>query len=454
MEKPVSEAVTSELALKLCKLYASPLPDEVMDHAKHLFLNVLGLSIAASHDPATEKVIANSLLLGGAGDCRIPGRHERLRVEEAALAIGVAAHVDDFDDTHLATVIHPSAALLATLLPLASETGASGSEILRAFALGCEAQLRIGIAMNPWHYDAGWHITGTVGVIGSAVGAALLLGLDPADLAIAIGIAASSTVGLRESFGTMAKAWHVGKAAANGIFAARLAAAGFSAPSDVLESPRGFFDVLSTERRFEEVHTTLGEHWNLHDVVVKPYPCGIVAHPIIDAGREMREKVGKWEGLLRVSVECHPLVPDLMGNLDPSDGLEARFSAVHGFTVGALDEIVSLDSYSDRHVRDDAVSMFRSKVRLMPTPTCRRDEAIAEAEFFDGSRHRVYVPHARGSLERPLTHSELNQKVRDLVERRLPGVGDELITRVDQLDGATDINAILDLVSLGKESTQ
>ena len=217
-----SQSVTSQFATKLCELYESQLAPEVIVHSKQLFVNVLALSVAASHDPATQKVIASGLILDGPGPCRVPGRREGMRAEQAALAIGVAAHVDDFDDTHLATVIHPSAAILATLLPLASETGASGAQVLRAFALGCEAQLRVGIAMTPWHYDAGWHITGTVGVIGSAVAAALLLELDAEEMAMAIGLAASSTLGLREAFGTMTKAWHVGKAASNGILAPRL----------------------------------------------------------------------------------------------------------------------------------------------------------------------------------------------------------------------------------------
>ena len=264
---------------------------------------------------------------------------------------------------------------------------------------------------------------------------------------MAIGLAASSTLGLREAFGTMTKAWHVGKAASNGILATRLVAAGFSAPRHVLEARRGFFDVLSSERLLDEVNIELGESWRLHDVVVKPYPCGIVAHPIIDAGREMRGRVIGWEGLERISVTCHPLVPDLMGNLDPSDGLEARFSAVHGFTVGSLDESVSLSSYTTDRVRDEEVSVFRAKVHLEPDPACRRDEAIAVAHFLDGSSHRVHVPHARGSLERPLTRAELDQKVRDLVEPVLPGKGDEVIERIETLDGAINVEEMLDLVT-------
>ena len=149
--------------------------------------------------------------------------------------------------------------------------------------MGCEIQLRLGVAISPEHYDDGWHITGTCGTIGAAVAAAALLRLDAGATARAIGIAASDTVGQREAFGRMTKAYHAGKAAANGLLAATLAGRGFTAPEDALEARGGFADALATTHRIGSLDTDLHANFELAKNTYKPYPCGIVAHPAIDA---------------------------------------------------------------------------------------------------------------------------------------------------------------------------
>lgn len=433
---------TTSLARELVTRRDRELPTTVTSHAKIHFLNALALAISAADQTPVQHAVEVGRLVGGPGTCPVPGRVELLDPPSAALAIGIAAHVDDFDDTHLATVIHPSAATLATVLPLALSVGASGAAALAAFAWGCEVQLRVGLAMSPSHYDAGWHITGTAGVIGAAAAAGLLLGLDEPALASALGIAASSTVGQREGFGTMTKALHAGKAAGNGLLAVLLARDGFTGPHDALEAPRGYFQVLAKESDDKIVMRGLGETWHLLDNAVKPYPCGIVAHPVIDAGRALRDRGTDPRRVRRLAVHCNPLVPDLMGKKDPADGLQARFSAVHGLAVGLLDDSVGLGSYTDERVRQKDVIDLRSRTELLPTPSCARDAVSVTAELDDGSSVTVDIEHARGSIDRPLTSDEVRAKADALLTPVLSGRGADVVAAVEEMTTSPDLRRL------------
>ena len=223
-------SVTTDFCAAMLDAAASPLPPEVSRAARRTLLNVLGTAASAAGSPAVTVLLAAAAEQGSAGDVQVPGLARTLDPYWGALVTGTAAHLDDFDDTHLATVIHPGAATLATVLSLAQETAPSGAAFLGAFAVGCEAQLRIGNAISPAHYDHGWHITGTCGGFGAAVAASALLGLDAEAASRALSLAATMTLGHREAFGSMTKPLHAGKAAANGVLAARLAAAGLAGP--------------------------------------------------------------------------------------------------------------------------------------------------------------------------------------------------------------------------------
>jgi 2-methylcitrate dehydratase PrpD len=444
LESPTSHSsLTRMLARQVIEQSSLDLPPAIRAHARMHLLNVLALTVSASSQPAVDAVVRVGGLVGGTGVCPLPGRNELLDVLHAASAIGVAAHVDDFDDTHLATVIHPSAAILATVLPLGLMTAASGAEVVRAFVWGCETQLRVGVAMSPSHYDAGWHITGTAGVIGSAAAAGMLLGLDEPTLTAAIGIAGSSAVGHRQAFGTMTKALHAGKAASNGVLAALLARDGFTGPDDVLKAGRGYFDVMAAHVEPDVVLRDIGQQWHFADDAVKPYPCGIVAHPLIDAGLALREGGVDATRVQRLEVRCNPLVPELMGNLDPADGLQARFSAVHGIAVALLDGRVGLPSYEASRVRSPDAVALRALVDLVPTPSCARDAATVDAELSGGSRVSVEISHARGSLARPLSGQEVNAKAEALLRPVLGERWSDVVRAVDELELAPDLRQVV-----------
>jgi 2-methylcitrate dehydratase PrpD len=439
--------VTRDLAAAIVAFRLGDLPDAVLHETKRSLFNVLAVAIGASAHPGVDAILRVARETGGAPAAPVIGRSVRADAHFSALANGFAAHVDDYDDTHLATVIHPAASIAATLLALAPAAAPGGEAAMRAFLLGCEIQLRLGVAISPEHYDDGWHITGTCGTIGAAVTAAALLGLDADATARAIGIAASDTVGQREAFGRMTKAYHAGKAAANGIAAATLAARGFTAPVDALEAPGGFADALATTHRIGALDTNLHANFEIAKNTYKPYPCGIVAHPSIDAAVTLSARIAAAGDIVSVVVQCNPLVPELMGNLAPDDGLEARFSAVHGVTMGLRDKTVGLAQYEAANVVLDDVKALRAKVRLEPDPAMPRASARVTVTLADGTTLEEFTTHARGSLERPLTDLELNAKAQALVEPVLAGRTSVLRTAVSELPKATDTAALIAAVT-------
>ncbi|MEW2550029.1 MmgE/PrpD family protein [Streptomyces sp. NPDC047002] len=421
---------------RLIDAHAAPLPPAVAAAARRSLLNVLGTAVGAAHSPAVDAALAAARDLGAVGDTAVPGRSETVDAHWGAVIAGTAAHFDDFDDTHLATVIHPGAATMATVLALWPEIDAPGVRYLSAFALGCEAQLRIGNAISPSHYDRGWHITGTCGVFGAAVAASLLLGLDAAATGAALALAGDMVLGHREAFGSMTKPYHPGKAAANGLLAARLAAAGVAAPHDALGGA-GVLPVFSDAVDEGWLTQALDGTWELERNAFKPYPCGIVAHPAIDAAVAASAELADPSAITAVELVCHPLVPELMGREQPADGLQARFSARHAAAVGLLDGRVGLPQFADERAVAPDAARLRALITLRPSDDCARDAATITVERSGGDPVTVHIPHARGSLERPLTDEELFAKVAALTDPVLGPHAAEAIRRaVDGLEAA------------------
>src|SRR5437763_4027223 len=264
------------------------------------------------------------------------GRSEKVDMASAALVNGITSHTFDFDDTHLKTIIHPAGPVASAVLALAEQQGASGRDVIDALVLGIDVSCRIGNAMYPEHYDRGWHITGSTGMLGAAAACARLLKLDERQTAMALGIAASQPVGLREQFGTMTKPFHPGAAARAGLTSALLASRGFTASPRALEAPRGFVQVVSDKRSWHEVTDELGERFEISYNTYKPFACGIVIHPSIDACVQLREHGVTPEQVQAIELRVHSLVLELTGKKTPKDGLQGKFSVYHGCAAGLV----------------------------------------------------------------------------------------------------------------------
>jgi 2-methylcitrate dehydratase PrpD len=397
--------------------------------ASHL-LQLGGCAIGASHHPAANAALEAMRMLDPAPQVRVLGRLRRIDMASAALVNGITSHTFDFDDTHLKTIIHPAGPVASAVLALAEQRGAPGRDVIDGLVLGIDVACRIGNVMYPDHYDRGWHITGSTGMLGAAAGCARVLRLDPHRTAMALGIAASQPVGLREQFGTMTKPLHPGAAARAGLLSTLLAAQGYTASPRALEAPRGFVQVVSDKRAWHEATDELGTRFEISFNSYKPFACGIVIHPVIDACVQLRERGLAPAQVDGLELRVHPLVLELTGRKEPSDGLQGKFSVYHGAAVGLIEGRAGEAEFADEVVNRPDVVALRRKVEAIVDPALDEDSAVVTATLVDGRRETVHVEHAIGSLQRPLTDAQLEAKFAALVE---PVLG---APRADEIRGA------------------
>lgn len=420
--------------------------DQVDHEAHRTFLNWLGCAVGAAHHAAADATLAAVNVLQPSQQATIAGRKEKVDIASAALINGITSHTFDFDDTHLKTIIHPAGPVASALLALAELTGASGRQVIDALVLGIDVACRMGNTMYPEHYDRGWHITGTTGVLGAAAGCARLLGLNADQTQMALGIAASQPVGLREQFGTMTKPFHPGAAARAGMMAALMAQKGFTASLRALEAPRGYAQVVSTKCAWNEVTDELGKRFEISFNSYKPFACGIVIHPSIDACVQLREQGIAADQVERLELKVHSLVLELTGKKEPADGLAAKFSVYHGCAAGLIFGKATEEEYDDAIVnRTDMVALRR---KVVATVDDSIDEASADvtAVMADGRRVHVFVEHAIGSLQRPMTDANLASKFSDM---SVPILGqtqtEKLLAACWQLGDAPDVRELAGL---------
>lgn len=413
--------VTRRLARYAVESQWTDVPDKVRKEAARSILNWVGCAVGGCRHETIECALAALGEFSGPRQASVLGRRERLDCLHAALMNGMSSHVFDFDDTHLKTIIHPSGPVASALLALAERHSVSGSEFMHAFVIGVEVECRIGNAVYPAHYDVGWHITGTAGVFGAAAACGRLLKLNEQQMTWALGIAATQSSGLREMFGTMCKSFHPGRAAQNGLASALLASKNFTSSNRAIEAPRGFANVLSTQQDYAEITEGLGESYEVALNTYKPFACGIVIHPTIDGCVQLRREHDlKAEQIESISLRVHPLVLELTGKKTPQAGLEGKFSVYHSAAVAIIYGVAGEQQYSDACVRDPAVIALRDRVEAIADKSVSEDAAHIEIRLRDGTVLKKHVAHAIGSLERPMTDADLEEKFRGLTEGILP----------------------------------
>jgi 2-methylcitrate dehydratase PrpD len=448
----MSTGVTRTLASYVVEAQAEALPAAVRAEAARAFVNWVGCAIGGSHHETLDIAIAALAPFAGPGTASVLGRSEKLDPLNAALMNGISSHIFDFDDTHLRTVIHPAGPVASALLALAEHQPVRGVDFVNAFVLGVEVECRIGNAVYPEHYDVGWHITGTAGVFGAAAAVGKLLGLDVQRMTWALGLAATQPVGLREMFGSMTKSFHPGRAAQNGFTAALLAERGFTSSDQGIEAKRGWANVLSVARDYNEITQGLGERYELLANTYKPFACGIVIHPTIDGCIQLRDEYGLVpEQIASVALRVHPLVLELTGKTAPATGLEGKFSVYHAAAVALVEGAAGEPQFSDRAVTDPTVVALRGKVHAEIDPALAADAARVTITLTDGRVLEKVVEHAIGSLARPMTNADLEAKFHGLVD---PVLGRERAQRVlglcwdlERLDG---VAAIANAAALGR----
>lgn len=422
---------------------------DAVDHEAHrTILNWLGCAVGAARHDSADAALAAVAVLQPAPQATVLGRREKVDMASAALVNGITSHTFDFDDTHLKTIIHPAGPVVSAALALAEHLGSSGRELVDAVVLGIDVSCRVGNAMYPQHYDRGWHITGSTGTLGAAAACARLLKLDVAQTTMALGIAASQPVGMREQFGTMTKPFHPGGAARAGLMSALLAQKGFTASSKALEAPRGFMQTVSTKNDWSEITGELGQRFEISFNTYKPFACGIVIHPSIDACAQLRAQGVKPEDIERIELKVHSLVLELTGKKTPADGLQAKFSVYHGCAAGLTFGRAAEEEFSDEIVtRADMVAL---RAKVVATVDDSIDEASADvtAVLTDGRRVHVFVEHAIGSLQNPMSDAQLEGKFHGMSDLVLgQAQTKDLIQACWQIGQSADVRGVCGLAT-------
>ncbi len=442
---PSIEPTTAALAHFIADSRWEDIPAPVRHEAKRALLNFVAAALGGSQDEAIGHAVSVLQPFAGTPQAGVIGRSERFDMLNAAFLNAASGNVLDFDDTHHPTVIHPTSPVAPPLLALCETMPLTGAQLLHALVLGIEVACRLGNVVTPRHYVRGWHITSTCGAVGAAAAAAKVLRLDPARTAWALGHGANQACGLVESLGSMAKSVSVGNAARNGLLSALLARQGFTASAQTLEGPRGFAQVMGEDPQPEALTAALGEHWEATRNMLKPYPSGVVLHPVVDACLALRSRHGiEAHRIASVLVRGDPLLRQRTDRPGPGSSREAAVSIQHSVAVCFLFAAAGVAQYADGCVHDPEVRALGARVRVEDDASIALEAAEVCVELDDGRRHDLRIDHASGCLVRPMTDAQLEAKVRSLAEwRQWKGSVDGLIDTFWQLDQAPTTAGIM-----------
>jgi 2-methylcitrate dehydratase PrpD len=412
---------TKALASYVLSSRIEDIPQDVRHEAKRAILNYVGCALGGSADEAMDIAIRTLGPYSGPPIASILGRAERMDPLHASLMNGISSHVYDYDDTTPKNYMHPTSPVASALFAYASAHPVSGRDFMQAFIVGFEAEMRIGNAVYPAHYDVGWHITGTAGVFGAAVAIGRLLRLSQQQMIWAIGLAATQAAGIREMFGSMAKAFHPGHSARNGYAGALLAQAGFTAGEHGIEGPRGFAAVQAATYDLSKITANLGADFELRANTYKPFPCGIVNHPTIDGAIQLHHEFHPAPAdIAAVRLRVAPLVLDLCNQTNITKGLQGKFSVYHGAAIGLVRGKAGIQEYTDEAVNDPAIKRVRELATAVGDRSITEDQANIEVELKSGKKLTRFVEKSLGNIHRPLTDQQLEEKFKNQAILALP----------------------------------
>lgn len=440
----------------LCKFVLgtdySDIPEPVIDHAKRMILDTIGVSLAATGNEdvdIVETVKASSSkgdLSGESPGNFVLGERITLPLKKAVFINGYKAHSLDFDDVHEGMGGHPSAPILPVVLGIGAKMNATGEDILQAFVVGVETELALGAVLNPGLYERGWHPTAILGHIGSAVAAGSLLDLNLTELQHAVGISASQAGGIKGNFGTMTKPYHVARAARSGIEAATLSEAGVTAGDDILErSFGGYIDLFkgSTPADNDELNL-LGKDWRLLSADVKKYPCCGSTHAPIDATLSLmgKEDVDP-DAIQNITITEHPNRLPHTNNPNPTTGLEAKFSVQYVVARALIDEDIWLDDFNSDAIKNETVRAIMDKVDVKPNEDAFIDHpfgAKVKIELVDG-RSYEYRENRADLVPDPVLEQKYRRCANTVLSENQTAEGLQLVRDLENLGDVSDILA-------------
>jgi 2-methylcitrate dehydratase PrpD len=419
--------ITGALARYAVQARYAALPDPVRREAARAWLNWMGCALGGCREPAVQLAVETVAELGGGPQASIIGHAHRTDVASAAFVNAIASSVLGFDDAHRATVAHPSSPVCSALFACSERHAVAGEDFLAAVALGMEVTCRLSnvLVLPPSKFNVGFYVTGLTAPIGVALAVGNLLRLDETRMNGAISIAASQAGGFRATQGTMTAHFRPGHAARSGVWAALLAAKGFTGNDFALEADKGFFDVYATNARLDRAVERLGDDHELLNNAYKPYPCGIVIHPALDACLDIHGQCGAGVVPARVTLRVHPLALSLCGIREPATTLESLNSLHHWAAAALVRGRAGVPEMLPDCITDPGVAQLRSRLEVIADPGFGNEQAEVEVVLADGRTLQAGVLHARGGKTHPMTDDDLDAKFRSQAGLVLPAAGVE-----------------------------
>jgi 2-methylcitrate dehydratase PrpD len=457
-------SLTGEMADFIRETGAGDIPAEVVAAGKKSILDGIGLALAGSVAKSGALVERHLDELGlGTGRATVIGTARRVAPRFAAFANGIAIHADDYDDTQLAVaadrvyglLTHPTAPALPAALAVGEEREASGKAVMLAYHLGVECECKISEAINPRHYQAGFHSTATCGTFAAAAAGGKLLGLEAEAIRRALSIAGSQSAGLRENFGTMTKPFHAGRSSESGVAAAQFASYGWTATDRILEAPRGFFNAAGGGFDETAISGKLGRPWTFASpgVSIKPHPSGSLTHPgMTEMLRLIRQHKIRADQVTRVRVGTNSNMPNALIHHRPHDELQAKFSMEYCMAILLLDGKAGLSEFTDERVLRPDVQAFLQKVDFTVDPEAEaagyhKMTTLIDIELADGSKLSGRADFGKGSPADPMSYAEVAAKFRECADyARFPAADADRI--VAMVAGLETLPRIADLMAL------
>jgi len=442
----VSTTTTRQLARFIAASRPGDIDEPILHEGRRALLNWIGSPVGACRHPIAEAVRQAFDPFCGSREAALLGRHERMDVIHAGVVNCAASNIYDYDDTHLPSVVHPTGPVAAALLALAGRERIDGRLFVHALVLGIEVQCRLGNALKvaPAAADDAWYMSGLTGGIGVAVAAGRVLGLDEQQMVWAIGHAVARAAGTRETHGTHAKnlvpAWTVEE----GLRAVFLARAGVTTSETPLEGPRGMGTLYARRAHWPALVDGLGETWALRANAYKPFPSGIVTHGAITAALEIVQSHPlDPDAIEQVELDVPPICLALCGRRAPRTAVEGTFSVYHWVAIALRDRAIGIRHFSDACVNDPLLITLRDRVVARADDHLATDAARIVVRCAGGRVIEHRVDHALGSVERPLSDTQLDAKLHDLADpvlgaARTSALADA-IRSLDSLPDAGDV---------------
>ena len=462
----VGQGLTVDVADFIRATRIDDLPEAVIENGKKSILDGLGLALSGSVAKSGEYVQRHlSGLNLGPGPATVIGSNMKVAPRFAAFANGVGVHADDYDDTQLAVakdrvyglLTHPTAPALPAALAMGETMGASGAEVMLAYHLGVEVECKIAEAIDPRHYQTGFHATATCGTFAAAAAAGRLMGLDRDAMLRALSMAGSQSAGLRENFGTMTKPFHAGRSSESGLIAAEFASYGWTASDNILEAMRGFFRAAGGGYDASMIRGKLGAPWTFESpgVSIKPHPSGSLTHPgMTEMQRLIAVHKLTADQVKHVRIGTNSNMPNALIHHRPTNELQGKFSMQFCMAILLIEGRAGLSEFSDEVINRPDVKAMIEKVNFLIDA---RAEAAGyhlmttyiDIETTDGRKISGMADFGKGSPSNPMSYDEVTTKFHECAEFAGwdKGRAQSVVEMVAAFEGLPNLDALMSALS-------